>query len=140
MIRVHGAEAAAGDEGASDDEWVAEPTTGEYDRILSLLSDQGCRTILCAADAPKTASELAGVCDISLSTVYRKVDSLVETPLLEERTRVRRFGKHPREYRRQTDRVQLRLPPDHRVVVDLRIAGDDAEDPAEGTPDLEFGP
>jgi predicted transcriptional regulator len=75
--------------------------------ILAALGDEDCRSIICAADEPLTARELARTCDIPLSTVYRKLEQLENTPLLESTTRARLRGKHPQQYQRPTDHVQI---------------------------------
>jgi len=109
------------DASRTDDEWTAVSSPGECETILSILSDEACRAILLAADTPRTAKELAESCDLPISTVYRKLDRIEATPLLEETTRVRLYGKHPQQYERRGDRVQLRLPPDHRFDVDVTV-------------------
>lgn len=88
--------------------------------LLDLLSDPRCRSILAATtDADRSARELADCCDVPLSTTYRKLDELVEAGLLAERTRVRRAGKHPSEFRRVVDEVVVSVRPsgDTRLVV-----------------------
>lgn len=112
-----------GESGAprADGEWAAEADFGEQATVLSVLTDDACRAILCAADVPRTANELAEACDLPISTVYRKLERISATPLLEESTRIRQYGKHPQEYRRCSDRIQLRLPPDHRIDVDITV-------------------
>jgi len=104
-----------------DTEWTQVPPDGSCEAILSILSDEGCRAILSAADVPRTAKELAEACDLPISTVYRKLDRIESTPLLEESTRVRLYGKHPQQYQRRGDRIQLRLPPDYRFDVDVTV-------------------
>ncbi|MFB6108381.1 MAG: helix-turn-helix domain-containing protein [Haloplanus sp.] len=66
--------------------------------VLTLLSNESARSILCAANDPSTAKELAEQCGLPLSTVYRKLDQLVNTSLIEETTRVAGYGKHPQQY------------------------------------------
>lgn len=53
---------------------------------LDLLGDRSARAILTAASAqPVTAKELIEHCDVSATTVYRRIKTLVEHGLLEER-------------------------------------------------------
>ena len=66
--------------------------------ILELLSDPDCRLLLGAATEPRTTSELADTCGVPLSTAYRKVDRLSETPLLSEQLRFCSKGDHASEY------------------------------------------
>lgn len=76
--------------------------------VLEVLGDEGCRTILGETGAaPMTANELAELCDLSVSTTYRKLSRLKESGLLEERLRMRRSGKHTREYVRRFDGIRV---------------------------------
>lgn len=80
--------------------------------LLDALADADCRAILDAtSDKVLTASEIAETCDLPLSTTYRKLDILTEAGLLEERTRIRRSGKHASEYARLVDDVVVPLSP-----------------------------
>lgn len=89
--------------------------------ILAALDDSDCRELLqaTAADA-LTAATLADQCDLPLSTTYRKLELLTEAGLLEERTRLRKSGKHVSEYALVVDSltvsvdnegIQLRVSP-----------------------------
>ncbi|MBP1922812.1 DNA-binding transcriptional ArsR family regulator [Halorubrum alkaliphilum] len=75
----------------------ADETLGD---AFDALADPDCRAILSAADEPMTTSELADACDIALSTAYRKVERLNETPLLSEGIRFDPEGDHASEYSR----------------------------------------
>ncbi|MFB6073874.1 MAG: helix-turn-helix domain-containing protein [Haloarculaceae archaeon] len=90
--------------------------------ILELLADGTARSILCAVDEPMTAKELAADCELPLSTVYRKLEELSATPLLRETTRVRECGKHPQQFQRRFDALQVDVPVGSRtgVVVSIR--------------------
>lgn len=80
----------------------------DIETVLDAVNDAACREILCAAaDESLTATEFADACDIPVSTVYRKLDRLMDAGLLEERYRVRLPGRNPREYRRRFDRVDV---------------------------------
>lgn len=62
--------------------------------VLDALDDPDCRTLLKETAQPMTAKELIEACDISESTVYRKLD------LLNEATLVREFYEvHPKRGR-----------------------------------------
>lgn len=56
-----------------------------------------------------TANEIAETCDLPRSTAYRKLNLLTEAGLLEERTRIRRSGKHASEYARSVEDVVISL-------------------------------
>ena len=70
------------------------------DATFGALADPDCRAILDAADTPMTTGELADACDLALSTAYRKVERLSETPLLVEGVRFDPDGDHAAEYAR----------------------------------------
>lgn len=80
----------------------------EIERLLGTLEDPDCRAIIeeTSADA-FSASELAERCDLPLSTTYRKLDSLTEVGLLEERIRLSNSGQHTSEYVLQVEQVSL---------------------------------
>jgi DNA-binding transcriptional ArsR family regulator len=79
-------------------------------RLLDALDDRGCRAILDAtSEEVLSANEVSEACDLPLSTTYRKLDLLTEAGLLEERTRIRRSGKHASEYYRAIEEVLVSL-------------------------------
>ncbi|WP_158059269.1 winged helix-turn-helix domain-containing protein [Halorussus halophilus] len=81
--------------------------------LLETLDDSDCRTVLKAtSDESLSAREISEVCGIPLSTTYRKLDLLTEAGLLEERTRLRRSGKHTSEYARQVDDITVSVDAD----------------------------
>jgi len=73
--------------------------TADPDPLLAILQDDDCRQLL-AATATKslTATELAKGCDIPSSTVYRKIERLLDQDLLEESVRIVTDGYHTKEY------------------------------------------
>lgn len=82
------------------------------DATFEALADADCREILAAAATPKTTSELADECDIALSTAYRKVELLSETPLLAEGVRFDPDGDHAAEYVRDAADAAIDLGDD----------------------------
>lgn len=71
----------------------------DEDALLTALQDDACREIVQAVeDEALSASELAEACELPLSTTYRKVDTLTDAALLDERLRVATSGSHEREY------------------------------------------
>lgn len=92
---------------------VTTPTVpvADAESVLAALSDEAAHSMLCVADEPRTAKELADECDIPLSTVYRKLDRLVTTALIEETTRARVRGKHPQQYRRRFETLRVHVSP-----------------------------
>ena len=104
------------------------PTTTDdeaaLDATFEALADADCRAILAAAATPKTTSELAEDCDIALSTAYRKVELLSETPLLAEGVRFDPDGDHAAEYVRDATGAAVELDDDG-----ITLAVDDDADP-----------
>jgi predicted transcriptional regulator len=71
------------------------------ERLLKTLADDDCRRILQSlqqAQAPMSAPELVGCCEIARSTVYRKLDLLEQTVLVDTRIRLSKTGTHITEY------------------------------------------
>lgn len=96
---------------------VAESAVQE---ILNALDDSDCRAILDATHKEAlTANEVSETHDLPLSTTYRKLDILTEAGLLEERTRIRRSGKHASEYTRLVDDVVISLGPQGETEVQV---------------------
>lgn len=80
------------------------------DELLAVLDDEDCRAVLAAtSEESLTAKEITERCGIPSSTVYRKLDRLTDAGLLCEELRLRRSGKHTREYRRCVDQVVVSL-------------------------------
>lgn len=67
-----------------------------------------------------TASGVSEVCDIPLSTTYRKLDMMSEATLLEEMTEIRTDGRHTTRYRLGFDEVSLSVAEDR--TLELTIA------------------
>jgi DNA-binding HxlR family transcriptional regulator len=56
---------------------------------LDHLGDEVSRTILAACSVePRSVGELATVCEVSEATIYRRLNRLMESGLLDERTRI----------------------------------------------------
>ncbi|MFB6165660.1 MAG: helix-turn-helix domain-containing protein [Haloarculaceae archaeon] len=96
--------------------------------VVDALGDPTCRALLRAADTPETAKELAVDCDLPLSTVYRKLDLLADTPLVEQSTRPRLRGKHPSQYRRAVDTVRVDVTAHHPFGGDASDEDEDGSD------------
>lgn len=78
--------------------------------VVEMLDDECARTVLTAtSQEPMSASELADVCDVSLPTVYRRVERLAALDLLRERTRPRADGHHDTVYVASFDRFEVEL-------------------------------
>jgi DNA-binding transcriptional ArsR family regulator len=96
---------------SSKDVWTAVDDDA-VEALLTALDDAYCRTILDAtSERALSAKEVSDACDLPLSTTYRKLEQLTDTGLLDERTRIRRTGKHASEYRRVVEDVVVSLDP-----------------------------
>lgn len=100
--------------------------------LLDHLTDDRCRAILDAVDDDAhTAGELIDELDIPRSTLYRKVDSLVDAGLLAERTRIGGDGNHKSEYVRRLDDLSLTV--DFSSGIEIQLADGTPVDGATGT-------
>ncbi len=77
---------------------LAEDDAPDTEAVLGALHDEDCRSILDELTEPRTARELLDRCEIPRSTLYRKLDRLVEATLLREGTEIREDGSHASRY------------------------------------------
>lgn len=87
--------------------------------ILYVLEDDDCRSIIKQLEEPKTAYELLETCDITPSTIYRKLDLLSETPLIEEEIVIRTDGRNTTRYARTFEALQIEI--DNDLEMDIAI-------------------
>ncbi|WP_435064333.1 hypothetical protein [Halobaculum sp. EA56] len=86
--------------------------------LLGVLDSDACRDVLrVLGDDSFTAKEIQRRGDIPLSTVYRSVNELVTTPLLEETTRLSDGGYHASEYSRPVGALVITFEPDAQPAV-----------------------
>lgn len=82
----------------------------DAEEILELLDDQYAREILRQTrDNAMSAKELSETCEISISTVYRRTERLVECGLLAEQRVARSDGNHYSMYEARLDELTVRL-------------------------------
>ena len=80
------------------------------DEILDLLDDEYVQSILLQTrNEAMSAKELSERCGISLSTVYRRTERLIEYGLLAERRIAQPDGNHYSVYEAQLDELTVRL-------------------------------
>jgi DNA-binding transcriptional ArsR family regulator len=91
----------------------------ELRSILDALDDADARAIIRALDEPMTASEISDVCDIPLSTTYRKLDLLTDADLLLEGTEIRSDGHHATTYEVAFEEVRIMLTEERQLDVDV---------------------
>jgi len=122
---VRASEVSLADEGVR--QLRGEPSPAP-ERVLEALDDEDCRCLLRATSGePMTAKALSGVCDLPLSTTYRKLTLLQEAALIEERTRISTDGRHAGEFTPAFDRVAVERAADGRLEVRIVPAGDPAD-------------
>jgi DNA-binding transcriptional ArsR family regulator len=83
------------------------------DALLETLGDGASRAILVAtSDRPMTAKELTERCGVSPTTVYRRINALVERGLLEKRVSLDAGASQHTVYEPTFTRADFRLTPD----------------------------
>lgn len=94
----------------------AEP---EPETVLSALDDPDCRDIISCLKEPMTASQLSDLCEVPLSTMYRKLERLSEATLLDEGTEIRPGGQHATRYDVNFEEVSFSLDDDREFEVTI---------------------
>lgn len=92
--------------------------------VLDALTDPFCREVLGCARTPVTAREVATDADLSMSTTYRKLESLTEAGLLETQTELREDGYHTTRYRATLETATIRFDEDDDLHVTLERTTD----------------
>ena len=111
------------------DRWSTdEPDGPDLDTVLRSLEDNNCRAILRLLDSPKSASELREVCDLSSSTVYRKLELLRDAALVREYTDVRPDGPNVTRYERDFSEISIGIDDTGEFAVSVTRPERDAED------------
>ena len=94
------------------DDSVTSEDTPELQDVLDALNDPDCRTILRKTAEPMTANELIDTCDISRSTLYRKLDLLSSASLVRERDTINPGGGRTTIYERDFEDVMISMHED----------------------------
>lgn len=80
------------------------------EEILDAIGDEKARRILAAiSNEPRSAKELSEEFDLSLPTVYRRVELLQEHDLVNDTTRVSEDGNHHKVFTCNFDSTVIRL-------------------------------
>lgn len=96
----------------------------DLDAVASVVDDECSRRILVHAhDGYMSVSDLADACDVSESTVYRRLERLRDLDLVVERRRPDDRGHHYAEYRSNLERLTLEVTADG---FELRVSRRDA--------------
>ena len=68
--------------------------------LFQVFADDYSRMILLAADEePRTAKDLSNLCDVSLTTVYRRISTLQEHDLISVHSTIGSGGEHKRLFK-----------------------------------------
>ena len=90
--------------------------------MLEALGDRACRSILQVlgeADRPMTVQAIADDCEVSLTSVYRKLDQLTTAGLVVEREELDPDGHRRSRYRPAAGQIEILLGADRGVEVTL---------------------
>ncbi len=100
----------------------------DMEAVLGALYDEDCRSILDELTEPRTAQELLGRCEIPRSTLYRKLDRLVEATLLREGTEIREDGSHANRYEVDFESVIVTRDADAELGVEIERPAERADE------------
>lgn len=96
-----------------------DPNSSErpIEKVLDTIGDQHARQVLAAMSSePKPAKQLAEKCNLSLPTVYRRIEMLNEYDLVNEQTRVAEDGNHYNTYKSNFESTVVALQDDEYKV------------------------
>ena len=80
------------------------------ERVLDTIGDEKARDVLAAvSEEPRSARELGESLDMSLPTVYRRIETLEENDLVRSETYVAEDGNHYDVYESNFDSTVIRL-------------------------------
>jgi predicted transcriptional regulator len=87
------------------------------EQILDTIGDKHARRVLAAiSQDPKSAKDLAEEVDLSLPTVYRRIEMLQEYDLVTDRTLVAEDGNHYKVYESNFESTVISLQDDEYKV------------------------
>ena len=87
--------------------------------VLDTIGDDNAREVLAAiSEEARPAKDVAAVCDLSLPTVYRRIEMLKEHELVVSETAVAEDGNHYEIFKSNFDGTVIRLRDDE---YDVRI-------------------
>lgn len=97
------------------------------DAVFDVLDDETCRTIVSELDNPMTARQIADEANIPISTTYKKLEKLTNTPLLAETTELHAEGHHRSLYFVNFEQLVVRLDHQREFAVDIKPKRADPE-------------
>jgi predicted transcriptional regulator len=78
--------------------------------VFEVLADERARQVLVATkETPQSAQTLVEMCDGSLSSIYRRINVLVEYRFLEEEAKVDPKGYHYNTYRPNYENISIEI-------------------------------
>ena len=96
----------------------------EPETIFDVLASETAREVLAVASVRAVAADdLAEHCEVSLPTVYRRVNALVEYDLLDEQTELDADGNHYNTYETNLDRICISIE-DGDMSIDIELQRD----------------
>jgi predicted transcriptional regulator len=102
-------------------------TDDSSEELLALLGKRRVRQILAATSRePLSAKALSEECDVAVSTIYRRVEEMVEHDLLVEQTQIESDGSHHSVYEANVDHFDVDID-DGRIAVDVHRREDAAQ-------------
>jgi predicted transcriptional regulator len=93
----------------------------EPEEILDAFGDEYVRQILrCLSEGPCSAKDIEKQCDISLPTIYRRLNQLVELSLVSETTETKSDGNKESIYKLDFDSAKISFDSPDKVTVTSR--------------------
>ena len=97
------------------------------DDLLELLGQERVRQILAATSRePMSAKALSSECEVARSTIYRRVEDMLDSDLLVERTRIESDGSHHSVYEANVDHLDVDIE-DGAIDVRVHVREDAAQ-------------
>ncbi|WP_311171836.1 ArsR/SmtB family transcription factor [Halobellus ordinarius] len=97
------------------------------DELLELLGEKRVRQIMAATSRESlSAKELSEECDVALSTIYRRVEEMVDSDLLVEGTEIEADGSHHSVYEANVDRLAVDIE-DGAIDINIHVREDAAQ-------------
>ena len=92
------------------------PPAVEPDAVFDVLANRGCREIIqTVGDETLTAAEIGERIDAPMSSIYRHLEALTETRILEESVRINPHGRNQNQYSRRVSDVSISIGDDFDV-------------------------
>lgn len=94
------------------------PPAVEPDAVFDVLANPGCREIIRTIDdGTLTAAEIGDRIDAPMSSIYRHLEALTETHVLEESVRINPHGRNQNQYSRRVTDVSVSFEEDFDVTL-----------------------